>query len=81
MFKSVFFYVQYAVYLICSAHPWPLHCGVNGGVWRLKSWRGPGPQDLGWGQHCGLGKAAHLAGTDPHLQNRSRYMQLQKKHM
>ena len=68
---------MYGVYLICSAHPWPLHCGVHGGVWRLKMWRGLEPQDWGWGRHCGPGKAAHLAETDPHLQNRSRYVQSQ----
>lgn len=76
--RVCFFHVQYVVYLICSARPWPLHCGVRGGVWRLKMWRGPGPQDSDWGPNCGPGKAAHLAETDPHLPSRSKYVQVSK---
>lgn len=74
--KSRFFS---AVYLICSAHPWPLHCGVLGGVWRQRMWRGRGPQGSGWGLHCGPGRAAHLAETDQHLPNRGRYMRAKKR--
>lgn len=66
------------IYRICSAHPWPLRCGVHGGVWRQKMWRGPGPPDSGWGLRCGPGRAVHLAETDPHLRGGSR--QDQRRH-
>lgn len=74
--KSSFFF---AGYLICSAHPWPLHCGVLGGVWRQRMWRGRGPQGSGWGLHCGPERAAHLAETDQHLPNRGRYKRAKKR--
>lgn len=54
--------------LICSAHPLPLHCGVHGGVWKQRKWRGLGLQDLDWGLRCGLEKAGHLVEADPTLQ-------------